>query len=401
MVPMKSNAERIGGHDVRAGVERAAAPPHLDGANDAAADPRVVTTGGKVEALRADMPCHFPKGIDEDTGEPVHVYAVGPCHVKVVRHLTPDSQASSGIAQIDALAFTIVPPDDESMRWVTHQLQPFMPIDNLRGRNGCFGFKQSVRFGDGAGLIAWGGKSQRDRVYVSIQGKGCSLIQDWAALADWLQAHRATLKRVDVAHDDFKGEAVSIARAIEQYRSGGFNAGGRQPRHGVHGDWLAGESSIKGRTLGIGSRTSGKYCRIYEKGKQLGDPASPWTRVEVEWRGKDRLIPFDILTAPGKYLAGAYPCLGFLSAEQSRIKTVANGAFIAFESAVGNGKQQAGKLVNLMLRVFGGDMGEVVKQLQRDGIPARIDPYSYHLAESPELLDPATPGSFASMRAPD
>src|SRR5690606_10696769 len=114
----------------------------------------------------------------------------------------------------------------------------------------------------------------------------------------------------------------------------------------------------------------------------------------VEWRGKDRLIPFDVLTAPGKYLAGAYPCLQFLSAEQSRIRTVANGASIAFEAAVENARQQTGKLVNLMLHVFGGDMGEVVKQLQRDGIPARVAPYSYHLGDAPERLDPSTPDSF-------
>ena len=153
----------------------------------------------------------------------------------------------------------------------------------------------------------------------------------------------------------------------------------------------------RGRTLGIGSRTSGKYCRIYEKGKQLGDPSSPWTRVEVEWHGKDRLIPVELLMEPGKYLAGAYPCLAFLSVEQVRIKTIANSATITFDSAVENGKQQFGKLVNLMRGVYGGDLGRVVHELWRPGIPARIAPYSYHISDSPELLDPESPGSFALM----
>lgn len=50
-----------------------------------------------------------------------------------------------------------------------------------------------------------------------------------------------------------------------------------------------------------------------------------------------------------------------------------------------------------MRQVYGGDLGEVVNKLWRDGIPGRIEPHSYHLAEAPELLDPDTPGSFAEI----
>ena len=57
---------------------------------------------------------------------------------------------------------------------------------------------------------------------------------------------------------DIKGETVSIAWAVDQYGGDGFSAGGRKPSHQVFGDWLAGEISTKGRTLGIGKRTSGK-----------------------------------------------------------------------------------------------------------------------------------------------
>jgi hypothetical protein len=69
---------------------------------------------------------------------------------------------------------------------------------------------------------------------------------------------------------------------------------------------------------------------------------------------------------------------------------------IVFESAVDNARQQTGKLVNLMLQVFGGDVGHVLQQLRRDGVPARVEPFSYHLAHSPELLDPGAAGSFAA-----
>lgn len=365
-------------------------------AHDADRAPRVVTTGGTNDHEEAAAVVKVPLGIDVDTGEPIEIKA-SHRSVTVTRHLTPDEAASPGVAQTDALAFTVVPPSDQSMAWLVAEMRQFLPVDDPEARGGCFGFKQSVRFGDGAGIVAWGGKSQRGRVYFSIQGKGCALVSDWHSLVAWLTAHHATLKRVDVAYDDFAGEPVNLAWAIDQYRSGGFTFGGRTPAHVCHGDWLLGERSSGGRTLGIGKRANGKHCRIYEKGKQLGDAASPWTRLEVEWRAKDRLIPLDILLRPGAYLAGAYPCLSGLNVEQSRIKTIANASTIDFDAAVANGKQQAGKLVNLMLRVFGGDIGAVIDRLKRDGIPGRIEPYSYQLADCPELLDPDVPGSFAAI----
>ncbi len=396
----QGNESVVSEQGARAGVERAAEPPRLDGTG-ATEGPRTVTTGGKKEADSFQSRDQPPKGFDTETGEPVEVYVFSEHNVQVTRHLVVDAAAPPRAAQLDALAFTVRPPAAESMRWVMAQMQRFLPVERLEQRNGCFGFKQSVRFGSGAGLIAWGGASQRGHVYFSIQGQGCAMVEDWAGLATWLREHAASIKRADVAYDDFCGEVASIAWAIDQYAASGFNAGGRKPRHQVFGDWLAGESSSKGRTLGIGSRTSGKYCRIYEKGKQLGNPSSPWTRIEVEWHGKDRLIPYELLTEPGKYLAGAYPCLAFLNAEQARIKTIANSVTISFDSAVEHGRQQVGKLVNLMSHVYGGDMGRVVTELWRDGIPARIEPYSYHLAGSPERLDPESPGSFSSMLPSD
>jgi phage replication initiation protein len=213
-------------------------------------------------------------------------------------------------------------------------------------------------------------------------------------LAQWLEQHRAKITRVDLAHDDHEGKRINPAFAVEQYEQGGFNAGGRKPRHQLHGDWLDGEASARGRTFEAGSRASGKLLRLYEKGKQLGDPLSRWTRVEVEWHAQDRYIPCDVLTRPGQYLAGAYPCLAFLSEEQAVIRTIAKGARITFDAAVKNAKQQCGKLVNLMLHVTGGDCIEVVKRLFRTGLPQRIAPYSYHFERDLSMLDWDTRGAL-------
>jgi len=330
---------------------------------------------------------------DGETGEPIEMSSDGR-KLLLTRHLLPDESRRPSVAFIDALAFSVTPPDDRSYTWVLEQMAQFLDLGALELRRGLYGFRYSARFGDGAGVIAWGGESQNGRVYFSLMGQGCSRISNWQSLAQWLEDHRAAIKRADVAHDDFEGKAVNIAWAVDQYQSGGFNAGGRRPRSDCIGDWLDGDAGTRGRTLGIGNRASGKYCRIYEKGKQIGNAESRWTRVEVEWHAQDRYIPYDVLTRPGQYLAGAYPCLDFLDQEQSVIKTIAKGAQIAFDRAVENAKQACGKLVNLMLEVVGGDYVEVVERLKRPGIPARIAPYCYHVERNPVILDRDLHGAF-------
>ena len=347
---------------------------------EALAPPRVVTTGRKNAT-------HKPYPVDDLTGERLQIVACGRDSSSLLRHLVPDESVPVCAAIIDALAFSLVPPDEKSYVWVVEQMQQFLDLGPLDLRRGMFGFRHSARFGDGAGVIAWGGESQCGKVYFSLMGKGCSMVKDWAALSAWLEHHRAAIKRADCAYDDFDGKLLSIEWAVQQYQTEGFNAGGRKPSHSLAGDWLSGLEATKGRTLYIGNRESGKLARFYEKGKQLGDGASPWCRAEVEWRAQDRLIPYDILTRPGHYLAGAYPCLAFLSEQQSTVKTIAKGSQVAYDTAVENAKRAAGKVVNLMLDVLGGDYAGVVQSLIRDGYPARIDPYSYHVKRNPTMLD--------------
>lgn len=358
---------------------------------------RIATERSEVQPLHTSAaPCsntgrkippqHHLTGRDADTGEEVSIHLNDSGYTEVTRHITQDEHAPATVGLIDALAFSLVPPADKGHEWLLHQMQRFLPITDIVDGNGLSGFEASLGFGNGAGKMAWGGSSQRGRLYFSIMGKGCSLVKDWQALADWLEAHQARLTRVDVAHDDMDGKLVNIRWAVEQYQAGGFNAGGRQPQHKTAGDWLNGDASIQGRTLYVGSRANGKYCRIYEKGKQLGEADSAWTRVEVEWHGKDRLIPYDVLREPGKYLAGAYPCLSFLSVLQERIKTIAKSAQVSYAKAVENAQVLVGKLVNVMMQVNTGDASAVVLALQRDGVPGRLLPYDHYLADHADDL---------------
>ncbi len=372
----------LSGGDVSGGAGLACEAAPLD----TVPPPRVVTTGRKKLQTSQCI------GVDVETGEPVEFRSTTK-GVQVTRHLMLEHDAHPAVAFIDALTFSITPPDERSYTWVLEEMSQFLELGTLEMRRGLFGFRYSARFGDGAGVIAWGGESQNGRVYLSLMGQGCSRVRDWAALSIWLEKHRAAIKRADVAYDDQAGEVINIAWAVDQYKGDGFNAGGRKPRSECLGDWLDGENARRGRTLGIGNRESGKYCRVYEKGKQLGDPTSRWTRIEVEWRAQDRYIPYDILTQPGRYLAGAYPCLVLLSEVQCIVKTIAKGVQIAFDRAVENAKLHCGKLVNLMLEVVGGDYAEVVNMLIRPGVPARIEPFSYHIKHDPNILDGLARGS--------
>jgi phage replication initiation protein len=91
----------------------------------------------------------------------------------------------------------------------------------------------------------------------------------------------------------------------------------------MRGNWLFPDGS--GLSFYVGSRTSGKLLRVYEKGKQLGGAASElfpdWVRSELELHNEGRVIPLGILINPGPYLAGAYPALAWVDDEQSRIAT--------------------------------------------------------------------------------
>jgi len=222
------------------------------------------------------------------------------------------------------------------------------------------------------GLAAWGGENQRGTLHVSLNGTGVARISDFGDVKAWGESVHAWITRVDVAHDGFEGRTVNIETARRWYEGGGFTNSGRPPAAELIDDLGSG----RGKTFYVGKRAHGKVCRIYEKGKKEGDPESPWVRVEVEWRRKNRAIPWDILVRPGEFLAGAYPCLGYLCERQDKIRTLRRAGSINYEGMVRNLRLSGGKAINAMLHVEKGDAGAVVTQLVRDGYPKRLEPFA-------------------------
>jgi phage replication initiation protein len=349
-------------------------------------DDRPLISGETASAHAANL--RGPQGFELDA-EWVELFTNGR-RIIPLKTPIPYTSGISNAALIDWLSFTVRPPEAETHEWVIRQLQRLGVLGTVEELNGGYaGYAHKAQYQDNKTrlcLIAWGGKNQAATVYVSFPGHGCARIEKWQEIRAWLEQHKATITRLDLAYDDYQAERVSIHQAVEWYWAGGFSAGGRLPSHKLHGDWLLGDESRTGRTLEIGSREGGKLCRIYEKGKQLGDPENPWVRVEVEWHNESRHIPYEALTNPGKYLAGAYECLHFLDREQSRIQTQQRAAKVSFDKAMTNGRHLAGKLVNLALEVYQGDYAEVVEQLRREGYPARVEPYMHSVGDEPEIL---------------
>lgn len=215
-------------------------------------------------------------------------------------------------------------------------------------------YKYSWELQDNLGIVLAGHSSQR--LSVQINGTGCALAaKGWQErLYRYLTEHaiRPKLSRIDLAHDDFEGEHLSVDWANEQDSIGGFWCGGRLPTVQHLGSWK--RINGKGRTLTVGNRENGKYARIYEKGKKEGDALSLWTRAEVEFKGHDRVLPFEILISPTQYFIAAYPCFAEFDqyTQPEKIATTKKTALIAWAKSKAIVKSQFGKYIAAYKKVY-------------------------------------------------
>ncbi|HFB9032344.1 TPA: replication initiation factor domain-containing protein, partial [Neisseria gonorrhoeae] len=141
------------------------------------------------------------------------------------------------------------------------------------------------------GRVHYGG--QQNTILFELTGTGCGVAKEgWESrlFVFLTNAIRPKITRVDVAKDFFNGE-YSPNQAREDRNKGLFTCHHVKPKGECLGsDWEEEDDETKmtsGKTYGIGSRESSKYVRIYEKGKQLGDKTSTWTRFEIEFKAKD------------------------------------------------------------------------------------------------------------------
>ncbi|OAM51518.1 hypothetical protein A7981_08490 [Methylovorus sp. MM2] len=237
-------------------------------------------------------------------------------------------------------------------------------------------YRTSYNLGDKYGFVCYGG--QRNTVHFVLNGSGCAAARrGWERrLFDFLESSmNAGITRIDLAHDDIKGELYTVDDLDKAYDDGKFNNGGRDPNIEHRGNWK--KPNGKGRTIYIGNRNNGRYFRGYEKGKQLGDPNSPWVRMEVEFKSVDRIVPFDILKRPQDYYAAAYPILATFSHDLKRIHTIQKTTQISYERTKRWLKRQCGPALNLMLDIEGSPKA-VLDMIIREGkLPKGVLPPSF------------------------
>jgi len=263
---------------------------------------------------------------------------------------TPHTNNPKQVALTDWL--NIVFPFDSNFCLVEEFVEMFRchfgdSFGGLRDRGcGKLGYQHSFEFENGKTIFAYGGSSQRGTAILTISGTGCALIDNWNAVVSFIEILGGYITRWDGAVDDFEGKH-SVDIALDWFLKGKFSTGGNKPMMKQHGNWA--EPDGTGRTIEIGNRKNGKMLRIYEKGKQLHDPESPWVRWEVEFKRKDRHIPIEVLLNQRPYIAGAYSCLDWVSEEAIRIRTNKKVEEISYAHKTYWAKNSYGKHIAEML----------------------------------------------------
>jgi phage replication initiation protein len=287
---------------------------------------------------------------------------------------TSETTPGNRVSFVDYLAFTCrydaVDPAQIPLRNELIEIFGVPRYDWCCPQTGWNGYKHRAKL-DSYGLVAWGGASQRNSVHVQLTGTACARVPDWNHVSEWATANQAKLTRVDLAHDDFDGRIVNFEAGVQWLEQGLFVGQGRPPAPLIIDDC----GSNRGKTIYVGNRKSGKLIRIYEKGKQLGDTESRWCRAEVEFRRKDRQLVWDMVLHPDHYLAGSCTAFSFLSAEQSRVATIARTQGITLERAIDHCRIGYGQLVNVIYLTNGKNAEAVVKALSRDGVPKKMKAY--------------------------
>lgn len=221
-------------------------------------------------------------------------------------------------------------------------------------------YRESWVLGDNMGFVCFGG--QRSTMLITVTGHGCL-----HALPGWEKrlhafltkvAIRPSISRIDLAHDDFDGSYLSVEWAEAQWETGGFSfaTGGRPPEIQNLGNWK--KPNGKGRTLTVGTRSSSKFVRFYEKGRKEGDRESNWCRCEIEFKNTNTVITPEVLLNPSEAFIGAYPCMEHFKRfgcvdEGTRFEVKHRAAVINHDAAEKWLTVQCGKYIRVWRELYG------------------------------------------------
>lgn len=249
------------------------------------------------------------------------------------------------------------------------------------------------------GMMMTGGANVRGWSMASLDGGGCSWVSDWSKLMDVCtdDLDAFELKRVDLALDRFDG---SRWEEVDQaWKDGKFNppGSGRPPKAKP----IDSRRPQDGRTYYVGSRTSSKFYRGYEKGLQLLGPelaalelkgasrediegaflrteahvvrtdhgpefvSAPifnWWRDEVEFKPVNGPLPLDLVDRRDQYFAGAYPYLAEVlpnAQGEALVQRRERMPQLEVTKALAHIQRQFGRTLYTACAVYGGDINAV------------------------------------------
>ncbi len=243
-------------------------------------------------------------------------------------------------------------------------------ISTIR-QNGLFFYDRSYELGNKYGHVCHGG--QNGSILISLNGTGLAHASEgWEnRLFIFLKSSVApSITRIDLAHDDFNPTFFTVDNCLSEYLKGSFKNGKRQPSVSQAGNWI--QPDGKGRTLYIGRRTNGMFCRIYEKGLQLGSLDLPmWVRCEVELKSVDRIIPLEVLLKPPHFFAGSFPIFNVLSQVQTRVETYQHEVRADIDHRTKWAKRQTGSFIELLSQI-GFNNDEIIQKLKSKKLPPKF-----------------------------
>lgn len=219
-------------------------------------------------------------------------------------------------------------------------------------RSGIFGYQAGVKIGD-YGIAAAGGNGAS--CFVSFTGHAFAVANE--GFPDRLYKFligigSAQLTRIDIAYDDMEGRLFPVRNIPDRWRSGEFSAprAPRLPKFQQYGSWLADDPEGAGLTAYIGARASGKWIRIYEKGKQLGDVTSPWVRAEAELRNNVFSLVPKMLINPSNFFVMLCPAFSSIAyqGKPAKLDRQATEALATLDAVLDTIKTQYGGYLDVL-----------------------------------------------------
>lgn len=250
-------------------------------------------------------------------------------------------------------------------------------------KNGRDFYSHSWAIEEGFGHFAIGGGGQRGTMLFAISGTGCLAAKEGWERRLYLYFNSPScinpvITRVDIAYDDLDGDFLPVRNCVDVYNNGGFDRRGNRPSVEQRGSWINDDKSGAGLSFYVGTKHASQCLRVYEKGKQLGDKASKWVRIEVQFSNVRKVIPLDIIIDGLSYFVAAYPILsGVSDREGKRLDKKNKVASANVESYIRNIKNSYGKFLKFGRFVFGDEVLLNMIESQSTNLPKKISWLNY------------------------